>query len=77
MTANLKRPDASNIWPYFYGIGGIGETITIAEIQRLILSDIFGFFKMIIHNANIRIETMIIILNRITFELNQYAIYFV
>ena len=61
----LEKARCYNIWPYFYGTGGIGETITIAEIQRLTRSEIFGFFKIIIHKAKIAIEAIIIIFNRI------------
>lgn len=49
----------------FYGIGGIGETITTAEIQRLTRSEIFGFFKIIIHKAKITIDAIMITFNRI------------
>ena len=44
----------------FYGIGGIGETMIIAEIQRLTLSEIFGFLRTMIHNAKITTDAMMI-----------------
>lgn len=51
----------------FYGIGGTGETTTIAEIQRLMRSEIFGFLRIIIHKARIIIDAIMITLNRIIF----------
>ena len=49
----------------------------IAEIQRLILSEIFGFLRIMIHNAKINIDATMIIFNRIIFVSNQFLSDFV